>query len=185
MPKSQEPWQRVYSQREPATLSWREPQPSASLALIEEAGLPPQAAILDAGGGTSNLASELLRRGYRDVTVADISPMALSHARAGLTQDATARFVLADLREHRFARQYDLWHDRAVFHFMVTQHDRDRYLATLAGTLRPDGHLILATFGTRDRPAAANCPSTATAPEHSRSSSAPSSNSSHHASRTT
>jgi SAM-dependent methyltransferase len=138
----------MYTERDPATLSWHEARPSISLELIERIGLPPSAAILDAGGGSSTLAGELARRGYRDITVVDISPAALSHARAELGDAAAAiTFLTADLRAHRFDRQYHLWHDRAVFHFMVDRHDRDAYLTTLAHSLRPDGHLILATFG--------------------------------------
>ena len=140
-------WERLYMEREPEQLSWYQPVPEISLALIEEAGLPLDAAILDVGGGTSKLAGLLVARGYRDVTVADISQAALQRARAELgSAGRPVTWVQADVRVHDFARGFDLWHDRAVFHFMVKAGDRDRYVAVLRRTLRPGGHAILATF---------------------------------------
>lgn len=141
-------WQGVYAQREPARLSWFEPAPETSLAWIARANLSADAAILDAGGGASKLAGELVRRGYTDVTVADISASAIERAKAELG-DVGERiaWLQADLRGHDFDRRYDLWHDRALFHFMVDEADRDGYLAALRSALRPGGHLILATFG--------------------------------------
>ena len=141
-------WQDVYEHCEPDQVSWHEPRPEPSLALIAGTAVPLDAAILDAGGGTSALARELLRRGYTDVTVADISAAALRRAREALGDTADrVECVEADLRIHRFDRAYDLWHDRAVLHFMVDEPDRDRYLANLRSAIRPGGHLILATFG--------------------------------------
>jgi SAM-dependent methyltransferase len=107
-----------------------------------------EAGILDVGGGASKLAGRLLRMGYTDIAVADISPTALAHARAELGSDAAqVNWIEADIRTHAFGRRYDLWHDRAVFHFMVSPADRDGYLEVLRRTLRPGGHLIIATFG--------------------------------------
>lgn len=118
------------------------------MALIDEAGLSPDAAILDVGGGMSKLASELLRRGYDDVTVADISGEALRRAKADLGKAANrVSWVEADVRSHDFGRRFDLWHDRAVFHFMVEPADRQGYLASLDRSLNPGCDLILATFG--------------------------------------
>ena len=141
-------WQRVYRERRPDEVSWYEPTPTASLALIEEAGLPPDAAILDAGGGASDLAGRLLASGYADVTVADVSEAALRRARSELGPLAEkVSWVQADLRTHRFGRSFDLWHDRAALHFMVDPADRAAYLDTLRETLAPSGHLVIATFG--------------------------------------
>jgi ubiquinone/menaquinone biosynthesis C-methylase UbiE len=145
---SQEHWQHVYVERDPVNLSWHQGEPTRSLALIEQASVSPEAAILDAGGGTSSLAGVLVRLGYRNITVADISAAALARARADLGEAATqVEFVVADLRAHEFPRHYDLWHDRAVFHFMLAEPDRDAYLGTLRRTVEPGGHVILATFG--------------------------------------
>jgi len=141
-------WQRVYLERTPEEVSWYEEVPRTSLQLIEEAALRLDAAILDVGGGASKLPGHLVTAGYTDVTVADISRAALEQARVELG-DAGERVtqIEADVRFHDFARVFELWHDRAVFHFMVDPADRNRYLATLARSLRPGGHLILATFG--------------------------------------
>lgn len=141
-------WQDVYSQREPEQVSWYEPAPATSLEWIEKAGLPADAAILDAGGGTSALAGALVRGGYRDVTVADISAAAIKRAKAALGETAERiTWIVADLRSHVFDRRYDLWHDRAVFHFMAGEEDRDGYLGVMRAAIKPAGHLILATFG--------------------------------------
>jgi SAM-dependent methyltransferase len=141
-------WERVYRSRDTDEPSWYEPSPRVSLELIEEAGLPPTAGIIDAGGGTAGLAGELLRRGYTDVTVADMSAEALERAKRALGSRADGvSWVEADIRDHDFGRCFDLWHDRALLHFMVEQADRDAYLATLRRTLAAAGHLVIATFG--------------------------------------
>jgi SAM-dependent methyltransferase len=141
-------WQGVYERRGPDQVSWYEPSPETSLAWIEEVELPLDAAILDAGGGTSALAGELVRRGYTDVTVADISAAAIGRSKRELGEPGSRIiWVEADLRSDDLERRYDLWHDRAVFHFMVEDADRDRYIAVMRGAIRLGGHLILATFG--------------------------------------
>jgi SAM-dependent methyltransferase len=140
-------WERVYTDREPGEVSWYEPVPSASLAAIERLGLPPDAPIIDVGGGASRLAEELLRRGHTDITVADISARALDRAREGFAAADRVEWVVADVRGRDFGRRFALWHDRAVFHFMVTPEDSDAYLATLERSLQPDGHVVMATFG--------------------------------------
>jgi SAM-dependent methyltransferase len=153
-------WERVYAEKEPEEVSWFETVPKTSLAVIAEAVLPATAAILDVGGGTSTLAEHLVRAGYRDVTVADISDTALERARARFSAgDAAAvHWVQADVRSHAFDRTFDLWHDRAVFHFMVDSADRDGYLTVLRRTLRPGGHLVLATFGPDGPPQCSGLP---------------------------
>jgi SAM-dependent methyltransferase len=141
-------WEGRYSTKAPETVSWYEPHPQHSLDLVQATGLGHEARILDVGGGASSLAARLLDIGYTDLTVADISPAALVHARAKLGSDAERIvWVEADVRSHEFGRSYDLWHDRAVFHFMVSTADRESYLNVLRHTLRPGGHLIIATFG--------------------------------------
>jgi len=141
-------WEGRYSAKAPEAVSWYEPHPQRSVELVQATGLDPQARILDVGGGASSLAAQLLVMGYTDVTVADISPAALAHARANLGSDAERIvWIEADVRTYDFGRRYDLWHDRAVFHFMVSAADREGYLGVLRRTLRPGGHLIIATFG--------------------------------------
>lgn len=141
-------WQSAYLDRDPEAVSWFEPVPEASLAMIAEAGLEPGAALLDVGGGASHLARELLLRGFTDVSVADISAEALRRARAELGDEAErVSWIEADVRGHDFGRRYDLWHDRALLHFMVAERDRLAYLDCLRRTVAPGGHVVLATFG--------------------------------------
>jgi ubiquinone/menaquinone biosynthesis C-methylase UbiE len=141
-------WDAVYGRRDPGQLSWHEPAPEISLALITQAGVPRDAGIIDVGGGTSGLASALLASGYTEITVADISAASLEAAQASLSPDARRiHWIQADARSHDFGRRYQLWHDRAVFHFMVTTPDREAYLDNLRRTLAADGCVVLATFG--------------------------------------
>jgi ubiquinone/menaquinone biosynthesis C-methylase UbiE len=141
-------WDVVYGRRDPRHLSWYEPAPEISLALITQAGVRSDAAIIDVGGGTSGLAAAVVANGYTDITVADISTASLEAARATLSADAERiQWIQADVRSHDFGRRYHLWHDRAVFHFMVTTADRHAYLDNLRRTLARDGSVIFATFG--------------------------------------
>jgi SAM-dependent methyltransferase len=141
-------WENTYASKPTDKVSWYEPRPEHSLELIEATGVSRDAGILDVGGGASSLTAQLLGMGYTDLTVADISQAALAHAKAELGSDASRiMWVEADIRTHDFGRHYDLWHDRAVFHFMVSPADRTGYLNVLCRTLRPGGHLIIATFG--------------------------------------
>jgi SAM-dependent methyltransferase len=141
-------WETTYSEKAPEKVSWYEPRPQRSLELIQAACANHEAGILDVGGGASSLAAQLLGTGYTDVTVADISHAALAHAKAQLGNDASRiTWIEADIRTHDFGRQYDIWHDRAVFHFMVDSADRQGYLKVMRDALRPGGQVIIATFG--------------------------------------
>jgi len=143
-----EHWERVYSNKEATELSWYQPRSEVSLRLITQTGVQSNDPILDAGGGASTLVDNLQEQGFRDITVLDISATALERAKARMGDSArTVHWVTADVTAFSPTRQYALWHDRAVFHFLVEQHDRDRYLDALLATLRPRGHLVLATFG--------------------------------------
>ena len=146
---AREHWDHAYSAKAPDQVSWFERSPKTSISLIEEARIGMGAAIIDVGGGVWCLAGELVQRGYEDVTVADIAPTALRLARSEAAGAAAAvSFIEADVRDHDFGRQFDLWHDRAVLHFMVAPTDRDAYLKTLSHSIRSEaGSAILATFG--------------------------------------
>ena len=122
--------------------------PQRSLTAINALGLTPDAAILDVGGGASTLAAERVAAGHTDVTVLDLAASALDHAQdqhGG--QSREIKWITADIRDHAFDRRFDLWHDRAVFHFMVSDADRASYVQTLERSLEPRGHVIIATFG--------------------------------------
>ena len=118
-----------------------------SLALIEEQAPAHDAAIVDVGGGASSLAGQLLRLGFADITVLDVSGRALELARAELGTDATrVRWIEQDLLGWSPERGYDLWHDRAVFHFLVDHARQQRYAEVLRSALRPGGRAIIGTF---------------------------------------
>jgi trans-aconitate methyltransferase len=143
----QEHWQQVYATKAVDQVSWFEPVPGSSLQMIEQLALPADAAIIDVGGGASRLARELVARGHSDLTVCDISAESQEKARKDFPDADQVTWIEADVRDHDFGRRFAVWHDRAVFHFMVSAVDRNAYLATLRSSLPPGGHLILATFG--------------------------------------
>jgi ubiquinone/menaquinone biosynthesis C-methylase UbiE len=147
MQREREHWDHIYVEKEPDAVSWFEPVPRSSLEVIDDLDLPLDAPILDVGGGASRLAAELARRGHSDITVADISSAALDRARAGFPDADRVSWVVADVRSHDFGRRFGLWHDRAVFHFMVSAEDKRAYLATLERSIEPSGHVVMATFG--------------------------------------
>ena len=141
-------WERVYSNKETTELSWYQARSEVSLRLIVQTGVRSDDPILDAGGGASTLVDNLQEQGFRDITVLDISATALERAKARMGDSAkTVHWVTADVTAFSPTRRYALWHDRAVFHFLVEQRDRERYLDVLLATLRPRGHLLLSTFG--------------------------------------
>jgi SAM-dependent methyltransferase len=149
----------VYETRQPHEVSWYQPGRGMSLALIEALPLAHDAAIVDVGGGASGLASQLLELGFEDVTVLDISAPALELARAGLGRDATrVRWLEQDLLSWSPDRRYDLWHDRAVFHFLVAVSDRQRYADLLHSTLRPGGKAIIGAFAADGPPSCSGLP---------------------------
>ncbi len=144
----QEHWDRVYTTRAAAEVSWYETHPVKSLELIRAAGLAADDPIIDVGGGASVLAEELLDAGYRDVTVLDLSGEALRRQRERLgPRPVMPSFIEQDVTRFRAPRAYALWHDRAAFHFLVQAEDRQRYVDALRRALRPHGHAIIATFG--------------------------------------
>lgn len=142
-----EHWQHVYQTKDPTDVSWFQNQPTLSLQLIGNAGLGKNQSIIDVGGGASGLAGCLLGAGFQHVAVLDISADALKHAKQHLGARADAvEWIEADITDFIPPRQYDLWHDRAVFHFLTDKADRQKYVQTLQRTLSPDGHVIIATF---------------------------------------
>ena len=143
-----EHWEQVYRTRAPEQVSWYQPEARISLDLIRRVAREPAAAILDVGGGASRLVDGLLDAGYRDITVLDLAPEALAVARARLGERAGAvRWTAGDITSAELpAAAYDIWHDRAVFHFLTDAVDRNSYLAQVKRALKPGGHLVMATF---------------------------------------
>lgn len=137
-------WETVYASKGDAELSWTQAEPAASLALIEE--VCPAGRVIDVGGGTSLLAARLLDRGYT-VTVLDISQAAIDRARERLGARASeVGWVVADVAAAPDLGTFEVWHDRAVFHFLTTSRDRAAYTALLARTVPAGGHAVIATF---------------------------------------
>lgn len=140
-------WDKVYAEKTESQLSWHQDDPYASLELIDVSGIPPDAAVIDIGAGTSRLAACLIARGMKDITVLDISGIALDNARRQIGEAGNlVTWVEADITRWVPSQRYDLWHDRAVFHFLAELGDRAAYLAALGRALRPGGHVIIATF---------------------------------------
>ena len=141
-------WDLVHNTKAPDTVSWYRPHLDTSLALIEHAGAGPSASIIDIGGGQSTLVSDLLARGYQNLTVLDISAAAIEKARERFGESADRiRWIAADVTQADLtANSYDIWHDRAVFHFLTSQAQRAAYVQQAVRSLKPGGHLILATF---------------------------------------
>lgn len=122
--------------------------PRCSLDLIERSGIAPTQRIVDVGGGSSLLCDALIGRGYRDVTVVDISGAALAHVEARLRGNAElVTLIEGDIGTLHSDRPFDLWHDRAVFHFLVEDDERDRYVGAIESNLAGRGYVVMATFG--------------------------------------
>jgi SAM-dependent methyltransferase len=140
-------WQNVYTSKAENEVSWFQENPAPSLALIAEIGATLSSAIIDIGGGASRLVDQLIERGFRDVTVLDLSRSALETAKARLGERASvAHWVVADVTTWEPSRTYDVWHDRAAFHFLTDARDRVAYIAHLKQALKIGGHAIIATF---------------------------------------
>jgi len=140
-------WEHVYTTKGETEVSWFQENPAPSLALIAEIGTAPTSAIIDIGGGASRLVDHLIEQGFCDVTVLDLSAAALDTARARLGQRAgRAHWLVADATNWQPSRTYDVWHDRAAFHFLTDAGDREAYIARLRQGLKIGGHVIMATF---------------------------------------
>lgn len=140
-------WEQVYQSKAPDDVSWFQTRPAISLQLIESSGVGKEAGVIDVGGGASVLVDFLLQAGFSKLGVLDISAAALEHARRRLGKRAdTVEWLEMDVTTFQPARQFGLWHDRAVFHFLTDKADRQKYVQTLKRTLTPDGQAIIATF---------------------------------------
>ena len=141
-------WDKVYGNKPITEVSWYEAHPAKSLEMVRATRVGSKDPIIDVGGGASFLVDELLETGYSDVTVLDVSAEVLQklHERLG-TRAKLVSLLQQDVTAFEPARRYALWHDRAVFHFLVQRGDRERYVNALRKALLPSGHLIIATFG--------------------------------------
>lgn len=145
MEDRQQHWETVYSKKQPHEVSWTQERPETSLRFIAEAGLPLAASIIDIGGGDSRLVDCLLDLGYTDLTVLDISEAAINRAKARLGDRADqVHWIVTDIEDFVPARQYDLWHDRATFHFLTTAQQVAEYVAKAAHAV--NGYMTIGTF---------------------------------------
>ena len=141
-------WQSIYRDKAPTDVSWYQPVPTRSMQLIRSTGVPKTGPIIDVGGGASTLVDHLLGDGYEDITVLDISGTALRRSQQRLGDIANrVVWIESDITAYEPSRRYSIWHDRAVFHFLVDDDARRAYVATVREALIPGGHLLLSTFG--------------------------------------
>ncbi len=148
MQSKKEHWGKVYSSKAPEAVGWFQERAQLSLDLIKATGFGTDAAIIDVGGGASRLVDDLVARGYVDLTVLDLSAAALNAARQRLgEQQKMVRWIEADITEVELpAQHYDIWHDRAVFHFLTAAEQRAAYVRAVLRSVKPGGHVIVATF---------------------------------------
>jgi 2-polyprenyl-3-methyl-5-hydroxy-6-metoxy-1,4-benzoquinol methylase len=148
-------WEKVYTTKKPEAVSWYRAHLETSLALIERAAHSRSASIIDIGAGESTLVDDLLARGYENITILDVSQTALNvtKKRLGLLAEQV-KWIVADITQAQLESfAYDVWHDRAVFHFLTSIEQRAAYVRNVAKAVKPGGHVIVSTFGPEGRPA--------------------------------
>jgi SAM-dependent methyltransferase len=142
-------WDAVYRSKSESEVSWYQPHLERSLRLIQNCGVGTGGRLIDVGGGASTLVDDLLEAGFLQITVLDVSELSLDGVRSRLGSRASSvNWIIGDvLTVDLPAAHYDLWHDRAVFHFLTSEDDRASYVRRLRESLRPHGQLVIATFG--------------------------------------
>ncbi len=154
-------WDAVYRTRRPGEVSWYQDNPARSRDMIGRTGVSLTAPIIDVGGGASRLVDYLLADGFTDITVLDVSVGALRQARERLGSAAERiTWIEADITTFVPARRYQVWHDRAAFHFLTPMQDRQRYVGVLRAALATHGDVVIATFGLRGPERCSGLPST-------------------------
>lgn len=142
-------WEKVYQTKEPDQVSWYRPHLDVSLELITKTVRDHDARIIDVGGGEATLVDDLLASGYKHIDVFDLSQTALDVARNRLGNVPSVRWLRGDVTTYSFdANVYDVWHDRAVFHFLTHADQRQAYVRQVLHAVKPGGHVIVASFWT-------------------------------------
>ena len=140
-------WDKVYRNKSEQEVSWYQEVPVKSLDLIAELGLAPTDGIIDIGGGDSHLVDHLLAKGFKNVSILDISPTALDKAKARLAENVqSVKFISSDITKFEPPEKYKLWHDRATFHFLTSVEDVAAYLEIASRGIAQGGYLIVSTF---------------------------------------
>ncbi len=142
-----EHWENVYRTKKATEVSWYEADPIMSLDLIMEVVESPHGHIIDIGGGQSFLVDRLVEAGFVDLTVLDVSQTAITATKSRIGRNASSiTWIVSDITTATLPGFYDVWHDRAVFHFLTDPNDQQRYIDLLMASLRPHGHFIVGTF---------------------------------------
>lgn len=140
-------WETVFQTKDTKKVSWHQPVPETSLKLIDKLKIPKEARIIEVGSGDSFLCDFLLEKGYSEITLLDISEKALDTIKMRLSEKAVnITFIAGDVTDFSTSQSYDLWHDRAVFHFLTNDKDIQKYIKNVREKLAPGGYLILGTF---------------------------------------
>jgi len=140
-------WEKIYSEKEFEETSWFQKKPEYSLRIIRSLGLSKKAAILDVGGGNSYLVDHLLDLGYENLSVLDISEQALEKAKTRLGENSEyVNWISEDITKYDFGQRFDVWHDRAAFHFLTEDQQVTDYLSKLNASLKSGGYFFLSTF---------------------------------------
>ncbi len=140
-------WDNIYQNKSEKEVSWFQELPVRSLELIDELGLNSKDSIIDIGGGDSHLADSLLSKGFSDIAILDISPVALEKAKVRLADHSSkVEFIASDIIKFNSLKKYRLWHDRATFHFLIKTEDIESYLEIANKSISADGYLIVSTF---------------------------------------
>ena len=143
----QQHWDRIYSINEEDEVSWFQPYPTTSMEFVELFHLPPDANIIDIGGGESHFVDALLDKGYKNIWVLDISLNAIEKAKQRLGSRASkVNWIVTDITKFEPTVQFDFWHDRAAFHFLTTEDKIYKYVAIAEDAIKKDGYLVLGTF---------------------------------------
>ena len=140
-------WENIYQTKDLKDVSWFQPTPATSLDFFKQFNVPVTAKIIDIGGGDSLLGDHLLELGYQDITVLDISDIALNKAKHRLGDRASSvKWIVADAATFKPTEKYDFWHDRAAFHFLTQDQEIENYLNTIQQSINPTGILVIGTF---------------------------------------
>lgn len=140
-------WENIYATKALNEVSWYQPTPETSLSIIEETGIAKDAAIIDVGGGDSFLVDHLLNAGYTNITLLDISDKAIDRTKERLGAKASkVKWICIDAAQFEPTESYDLWHDRAAFHFLTDQAEIAHYVKAVHNHINKDGNLIIGTF---------------------------------------
>ena len=160
MPDQKTHWESIYQTKTPHQVSWYKPRLEKSIELIRGLGLSKEAQIIDIGAGASTLLDDLIAEGFRHITALDISSAALKFSKGRLGNKIECiGWIEADiLRAELPSHHYDLWHDRALFHFLTEREDRLKYIRQLEVSLKPGGYLLMATFGPNGPPKCSGLP---------------------------